>query len=84
MVCQIITVSCEDPSKCGYPLSHWTPQALRLEVIHRQIVSDISVRQIGRFLKGGGSQAASNLPVRAGARTQTGALLGTAYRRGSG
>jgi putative transposase len=93
MVCQIITVSCEDPSKCGYPLSHWTPQALRLEVIHRQMVSDISVRQIGRFLKGGGpacashadrSQAASNLPVRAGARTQTGALLGTAYRRGSG
>ena len=101
-VCQIIAVSCEDPSKCGYPLSHWTPQALRLEVIHRQIVSDlpvrctqtgISVRQIGRFLKGGGpacashadrSQAASNLPVRAGARTQTGALLGTACRRGSG
>ena len=71
-VCQIIAVSCEDPSKCGYPLSHWTPQALRLEVIHRQMVSDISVRQIGRFLKGGGSQAASN------------ALLGTAHRRGGG
>jgi len=55
VVCQIIAVSCEDPLQCGYPISHWTPQALRLEVIDRQIVSDISVRQIGRFLKGGGS-----------------------------
>ena len=90
MVCQIITVSCEDPSKCGYPLSHWTPQALRLEVIHRQIVSDISVRQIGRFLKGGGPACASHACLRA-ARKQadrsqaaSNALLGTAYRRGSG
>ena len=54
-LCQIIAVSCEDPLKCEYPLSHWTPQALRLEVIDRQIVSDISVRQIGRFLKSGRS-----------------------------
>lgn len=70
-VCQIIAVSCEDPSKCGYPISHWTPQALRLEIIKRQIVSDISVRHIGRFLKGCGSQTASS------------ALLGTTSRRGS-
>jgi len=69
-VCQIIAVSCEDPSACGYPLSHWTPQALRLEVIGREIVSDISVRQIGRFLKGGRSNAFS------------GALLGTASGTG--
>ena len=69
-VCQIIAVSCEDPSACGYPLSHWTPQALRLEVIDREIVSDISVRHIGRFLKGGRSDAFS------------GALLGTATGTG--
>lgn len=70
-VCQIIAVSCEDPEKCGYPISHWTPQALRLEVIKRQIVRDISVRHIGRFLKRRGSQAASS------------ALLGKTTRRGS-
>ena len=66
MVCQIIAVSCENPLECGYPISHWTPQALRLEVIDREIVEDISTRQLGRFLKGGGSKAASS------------ALLGTA------
>ena len=59
-VCQIIAVSCEDPLACGYPISHWTPQALRLEVIARTIVQDISPRQVGRFLKGGGSKAASS------------------------
>lgn len=59
-VCQIIAVSCEDPSNCGYPISHWTPQTLRIEVIRRQIVSDISIRQVGRFLKGGRSQAPSS------------------------
>ena len=55
IVCQNIAISCEDPLKCGHPISHWTPQALRLEVIKREMVEDISVRQIGRFLKGGGS-----------------------------
>lgn len=52
-VCQIIAVSCEDPQKCGYPISHWTPVELRKEVIKRGIVDDISVRQTGRFLKEG-------------------------------
>jgi transposase len=69
-VCQIIAVSCEDPSKCGYPISPWTPQALRSEVIKRGIVKDISPRSVGRFLKGGRSKAASS------------ALLGTATRTG--
>lgn len=50
-VCQIIAVSCEDPQECGHPLSHWTPSALRREVLKRNIVDDISERQIGRFLK---------------------------------
>jgi len=59
-VCQIIAVSCEDPLKCGHPLSHWTPQTLRLEVIDREIVADISPRQVGRFLKGGRSKAFSS------------------------
>lgn len=50
-VCQIIAVACEDPQECGVPLSQWTPSALRNEVIKRDIVTDISVRQVGRFLK---------------------------------
>lgn len=68
-VCQIIAISCENVSECGYPLSHWTPQALKAEVIKRKVIKDISVRHIGRFLKGGRSEAAS------------GALLGTSSRR---
>jgi len=59
-VCQIIAVSCEDPLACDYPISHWTPQALRLELIARTIVADISPRQVGRFLKGGRSKATSS------------------------
>jgi hypothetical protein len=62
-VCQIIAVSCEDVSECGYPLSHWTPQVLRAEVIKRKIVKNISVRHIGRFLKRGRSEAASGACV---------------------
>jgi len=71
-VCQIIAVSCEDPKTCGHPISHWTPQALRLEIKKRAIVADISPRQVGRFLKGGGSKTASS------------ALLGTPPGGGGG
>lgn len=71
-VCQIIAVSCEEPSECGYPITHWTPQALRLEVLKREIVKDISPRSVGRFFKRRRSQAASS------------ALLGKTSRRGSG
>ncbi len=55
MVSQIVALSCEAPKACGYPISHWTPQVLRLEVIARDIVKDISIRSVGRFLKGGRS-----------------------------
>ena len=53
VICQIIAVSCEPPEDCGYSISHWTPSDLRLEVIKRGILQEISVRQIGRFLKRG-------------------------------
>lgn len=59
VVCQIIAVACEDPQECGVALSHWTPLALRDEVIKRAIVEDISVRQVGRFLKRSRSETAS-------------------------
>ena len=46
VVAQVVAVSCEDPKACGYPISHWTPQALREEVIARDIVSESLVRWV--------------------------------------
>ena len=44
-------MACEDPSKYELPFSHWTPQILQIEVIKANIVDNISIRQIARFLK---------------------------------
>lgn len=57
-IAQIIAVACEPPEKSGRPVTHWTPRELADEVIKRQIVPSISVRHVGRFLKGGGPSAA--------------------------
>jgi putative transposase len=54
-IAQILAVACELPEKSGRPVTHWTPRELTDEVIQRGIVPSISVRQVGRFLKGGGS-----------------------------
>lgn len=51
-LCQIIAIACQSPEELGYPVSHWTPQELALEVVKKNIVASISVRHIGRFLKG--------------------------------
>jgi putative transposase len=58
-IAQIIAVACEDPQECGRPVTHWTPQELTDEVIKRGIVSSISPRSVGRFLKGSGLEAPS-------------------------
>jgi len=50
-VAAIIAMSCESPEKFNLPFSHWTPELLRIEAIKLGIVENISVRQIGRFLK---------------------------------
>ena len=50
-VAAIIAMPCEDPSTFELPFSHWTPGLLRIEAIKLGIVENISVRQIGRFLK---------------------------------
>ena len=49
---QIISVACESPEDCGRPVTHWTPRELADEVIKRGVVSSISPRTVGRFLKG--------------------------------
>lgn len=59
-VAQIIAVACEKPSEeSNRPVTHWTPQELRDEVIKRGIVATISVRHIARFFGGSRSKAAS-------------------------
>jgi len=56
-IAQIIAVACEPPDKSERPVSHWTPRELADEVIKRGIVTSISVRHVGRFLKDGGASA---------------------------
>lgn len=58
-VAAILAVACEPPENSGRPVTHWTPTELRDEVLKRGIVASISARQVGRFLKDGGPQAAS-------------------------
>lgn len=52
-IAQILTVACEDPQESGLPLSHWTLEALKREVIKRKIVDSISTSRLQVFLKSG-------------------------------
>lgn len=58
-VTQILALACELPEKSGRPVTNWTPKELAAEAAERGIVAAISPRQVGRFLKGGRTQAAS-------------------------
>ena len=57
-ICQIMAVACEEPKQSGRPINAWTLKELVDEVIKREIVTGISERQVGRFLKGQRSQTA--------------------------
>lgn len=51
-LCQIVALACEKrPEECGRPVTHWTPRELADEAVKRKIVSSISPRHVGRFLK---------------------------------
>lgn len=52
-VCQIVAVACEAPARLrrDRPVTHWTPRELADEVVKRGIVTSISPRSVGRFLK---------------------------------
>lgn len=50
-VTQILAVACEPPEKSGRPITHWTRDELRDEVVRRNIVPSISGSQVGRFLR---------------------------------
>ena len=50
-VCQIVALACEPPKLSGRPSDHGTLRELRDEAIKRQIVENISVSQVGRFVQ---------------------------------
>jgi putative transposase len=58
-VVQIVAIACEDPARSGRPVTHWTPEEVADEAIQRGVVESISPRQVGRFLKRGGAETAS-------------------------
>lgn len=58
-IIQIIQVACEEPGLSGRPITAWTPRELADEVVKREIVESISPTQVGRFLKRGGVETAS-------------------------
>ena len=68
--CQIVALACESPEDSNRPISHWTPRELADEAIKRGIVETISERHVGRFLKSGRSQTASQ-PILAQPRTRS-------------
>ena len=55
---QIIALACEEPSKFGLPVTHWTPSELAREAKKQRIVDEISPRHVARFFGGGRDQAA--------------------------
>ena len=69
--CQIMALACQPPENFGRPITHWSARELADEAIVQGIVPSISPRQVGRFLKGGRSQAASKpLLAHLGARSR--------------
>lgn len=60
-IVEIIAIACEQPEEeSDRPVTHWTPREVADEAMKRGIVSSISTRTVGRFLKSGGSQAPSD------------------------
>ena len=59
-LCQIIAVACQPPEEVDCPVTHWTPRELANEVAKQGVVESISVRHIGRFLKGVGLKTTPN------------------------
>lgn len=64
-VCRLIALACETPPEY---LSHWTHEELAHESVRRGIAPEMSKTSIGRFLKSGRPQAASQ-PILAESRS---------------
>lgn len=50
-VTHILATACEPPAKSGRPVDNWTHRELTDEVLKRDIVPSISIRQVGRYLE---------------------------------
>jgi transposase len=50
-ICAVIAMTCEKPSESDRPISHWSQREIADEAIRRGLVSNISQRSVGRFLK---------------------------------
>ena len=70
-IVQIINLACTPPADSGRPVDAWTPRELADEAAKRQIVTAISPRSVGRFLKRGRSAAPSE-PLLAHRQDQSG------------
>ena len=55
----IVALSLEDPADSERPVTHWTAREIADEAVKRKIVPQISLRSVGRFLKGERPQTAS-------------------------
>jgi putative transposase len=50
-VCAIVAIACERPEESDRPITHWTQREVADEAVKREIVSSISQRAVGHFLK---------------------------------
>src|SRR6266853_1470155 len=50
-ICAVIAMTCEKPSESERPISHLSQREIADEAIRRGLVSNISQRSVGRFLK---------------------------------
>jgi putative transposase len=55
----IVNLACTSPADVGRPVDAWTPRELADEAVKQHIVSTISARSVGRFLKRGRTPATS-------------------------
>ena len=62
-ICAVVALACERPEDGGVPLSQWSASDLAREAVRRGIVTAISPRSVGRFLKRIRPQAASRAPL---------------------
>lgn len=69
--CQIMAIACQPPETFGRPITHWTERELADEASKQEIVTTISPRQVGRFLKRSRAQATSE-PLLADQRRRPG------------
>ena len=55
-VATIVALACEPPSLSERPITRWTHRELHDEVLRREIVDEISLAQVGRYLRNASMQ----------------------------